>query len=102
MIKCPDPPERNRGPARLIGVEDWLFVEPEGHARACAIADKDLDCETAEKTSMMHFVCFEFGPPARQAVQAGAAAKLGCDHAYCPSPVQTVPETLASLAGDLR
>ena len=102
MIKCHDPPERNRGPARLIGVEDWLFVEPEGHARACAIADKDLDREKRRKTSTVHVVRFEFGRLAREAVRAGAAVKLGCDHAQCPSPVQTVPETLASLAGDLR
>ena len=49
MITCPDPPERSLGPARLIGVENWLFVEPEGQARACAIADKDQDRENVEK-----------------------------------------------------
>ena len=70
-IKCHDPPERNRGPARLIGVEDWLFVEPEGHARACAIADKDLDREKRRKTSTVHVVRFEFGRLAREAVRAG-------------------------------
>ena len=102
MIEYPDPHERKRELARLIGVEDRLFVEVEGQARVCAIADEDLDRENAVKTSAVHFVRFEFGPLAREAVRAGAAVKLGCDHAHYPSHVQIVPETLASLAGDLR
>ena len=102
MTKYPDPQERKREGARLIGVEDRLFVEVEGHARFYAVADEDLDRENAEKASAVHFVRFEFRLLARKAVRAGAAVKLGCDPARCPSPVQTVPETPARLAGDLR
>ncbi len=101
LIEYPDPHERKRELARLIGVEDRMFVEVEGHARAYAIADEDLDRENAEKTSAVHFVRFEFSPAARQAVRAGAAVKLGCDHTHYPAHVQIAPETLASLAGDL-
>ena len=36
-----------------------------------------------------------------QAVKAGAAVKLGCDHRHYPAHLQIAPETLASLAGDL-
>ena len=100
-IECPDPHERMRKLARLIGVEDRLFVEVEGHPRVYANADDDLDRETAEKTSAVHFVRFEFTPTAGAAVRAGAAVKLGCDHAKHPSPVNLSPETLARLAGDL-
>ena len=50
----------------------------------------------------MHFVRFEFAPAAREAVRAGAAVKLGCDHAHYPAHVDISPETLASLAGDLK
>ncbi len=102
LIEYPDPHERKRELARLIGVEDRLFVEVEGHARLYAIADEDLDRENAEKTSSVHFVRFEFPPAARQAVRAGAAVKLGCDHTHYPAHVQIAAETLASLAGDLR
>jgi hypothetical protein len=38
----------------------------------------------------------------RAAVQAGAAVKIGCDHTHYPAHVQVSPETLASLAGDLK
>jgi hypothetical protein len=102
LIEYPDPHERKRELARLIGVEDRLFVEVEGHERVYAIADEDLDRENDVKTSSVHFVRFEFSKAAREAVRAGAQVKLGCDHTHYPAHVVIAPETLASLAGDLR
>ena len=102
LIEYPDPHERKRELARLIGVEDRMFVEVEGHARVYAIADEDLDRENDEKTSSVHFVRFELSKAARDAVRAGAAVKLGCDHTNYPAHVAIAPDTLASLAGDLR
>jgi hypothetical protein len=102
MIEYIDIHERKRELARLIGVEDRMFVEVEGHARVYAIADEDLDRENEEKTSAVHFVRFELTAPMRAAVMAGAAVKLGCDHTHYPAHLQVPPETLASLAGDLK
>ena len=102
LIEYTDPNERRRELARLIGVEDRLFVEVEGHARVYAIADEDLDRENADKTSAVHFVRFEFSRAARDAIRAGASVKLGCDHTHYPSHVVIAADTLASLAGDLR
>ena len=102
LIEYPDPNERKRELGRLIGVEDRMFVEVEGHARAYAIADEDLDRENDEKTSAVHFLRFELPPAARDAVCAGAGVKLGCDHTNYPAHVTIAPETLASLASDLR
>jgi hypothetical protein len=102
LIEYPDVHERKRELARLIGVEDRMFVEVEGYSRIYAIADEDLDRETDEKTSAVHFLRFEFPKPARDAVLAGAAVKLGCDHTHYPAHVAIATDTLASLAGDLR
>lgn len=102
LIEYPDPHERKRELSRLIGVEDRIFVEVEGHGRVYAIADEDLDRENAEKTSAVHFVRLEFSAAMKNAIRAGAAVKLGCDHTHYPAHVQIAPETLASLAGDLR
>jgi hypothetical protein len=102
LIEYPDAHERKRELARLIGVEDRMFVEVEGHARVYAIADEDLDRENDEKTSAVHFVRFEFTKAAREAVRAGAAVKIGCDHTNYPAHMAIAPETLASLAGDLK
>ena len=102
MIEYTDVNERKRELARLIGVEDHMFVEVEGQPRVYAIADEDLDRENDEKTSAVHFVRFELTPAMCAAVKAGAAVKLGCDHTNYPAHMTIAAETLASLAGDLR
>ena len=102
MIEYIDVNERKRELARLIGVEDRMFVEVEGYERVYAIADEDLDRENEQKTSAVHFVRFEFTPAMRAAIKAGAAVKIGCDHTHYPAHVQIAAETLASLAGDLK
>ncbi len=102
LIEYPDVNERKRELARLIGVEDRLFVEVEGHARVYAIADEDMDRENEEKTSAVHFVRFELDAAMCAAVKAGASVKLGCDHTHYPAHVSIAAETLASLASDLR
>jgi hypothetical protein len=102
LIEYPDPHERKRELARLIDVEDRMFVEVEGHSRAYAIADEDLDRENDEKTSAVHFLRFEFKATQRDAILAGASVKIGCDHTNYPAHVTVAAETLAALAGDLK
>ncbi|MDP1692053.1 MAG: DUF3501 family protein [Burkholderiaceae bacterium] len=102
LIEYPDQHERKRELSRLIGIEDRMFVEVEGHARVYAIADEDLERENDEKTSAVHFVRFEFNDAQREAIRAGAAVKLGCDHHNYPAHAAIGAETLASLAGDLN
>ena len=102
LIEYPDVNERKRELARLIGVEDRMFVEVEGMARVYGIADEDLERSNDEKTSAVHFVRFELNPAMVAAVRAGAGVKLGCDHTHYPAHVAMAPETLASLAADLK
>ena len=102
MIEYPDVNERKRELARLIGVEDHMFVEVEGQPRVYAIADEDLDRENDEKTSAVHFVRFELTPAMCAAVKAGASVKMGCDHTNYPAHTQIAEDALASLAGDLK
>ncbi|MEJ6629660.1 MAG: DUF3501 family protein [Burkholderiaceae bacterium] len=102
LIEYVDVNERKRELARLIGVEDRCYVEVEGLPRIYAIADEDLDRETEEKTSAVHFVRFEFTPAMIAALRAGGSAKFGCDHSNYPAHTVIAPETLASLAGDLK
>jgi len=102
MIEYTDINERKRELAKLIGVEDRMFVEVEGHGRVYAIADEDLDRETDEKTSAVHFLRFEFTPVMCAAVKAGAGVKMGCDHTHYPSHIDIAADSLASLAGDLK
>ena len=102
MLEYTDINERKRELSRLIGIEDRMFVEVEGHARVYAIADEDLDRENDEKTSAVHFVRFEFSAATCAAIKAGAAVKIGCDHTNYPAHMEIPADTLASLAGDLK
>ena len=102
LLEYTDINERKRELAKLINVEDRMFIEVEGHARIYAIADEDLDRETDDKTSSVHFLRWELTPAMRAAVLAGAGVKIGCDHTHYPVHQQIAPETLASLAGDLK
>src|SRR3954467_8326000 len=90
LIEYPDENERRRELARLIGVEDRMFIEVEGHERVYALADEDMERENDEKTSAVHFVRFEFTPPMVAAIKAGASVKLGCDHRNYPAHT-TIP-----------
>ncbi|RQZ43288.1 DUF3501 family protein [Burkholderia sp. Bp9099] len=95
--------ERRAALARLIGVEDRVYLRVDGHPDVYAIADEDLDRDNAEKTSAVHFVRFELSGPMRAALKDGATLSIGCDHpAYTVSPQRIAADVAASLAGDLR
>lgn len=102
LIEYPDVDERRRALARLQGVAGRVYVEVEGQGRVHAIADEDLDRETGEKTSAVHFVRFEFDEARRRAIRAGAAVVIGCDHAHYPARVRVDGATRQSLVDDLR
>ncbi|MFI4941106.1 MAG: DUF3501 family protein [Burkholderiales bacterium] len=102
LIEYSNEVERKAALAKLIGIEDRLFVEVEGQGRVYAIADEDLERENAEKTSAVHFVRFELTAPMKQALKSGAQMMLGCDHPNYPAHLEELPqETLASLLSDL-
>ncbi|MDB5806710.1 MAG: hypothetical protein JWN73_4032 [Betaproteobacteria bacterium] len=102
MIEYATAEERARALARLRNIEDHMFVEVEGQARAFAIADEDLERSNDEKTSAVHFLRFELSAPMQAALKSGAQMKIGCDHPeYLAQVNQLAPETLASLVKDL-
>lgn len=101
LIEYPDPNERKRELARLIGIEDRMFVEVEGHPRVYAIADEDLERENEEKTSSVHFLRFEFTPAMIGGLKKGAALAVGIDHPNYPVRIDEVaPNVQASLVRD--
>jgi hypothetical protein len=103
LIEYANEADRRAALAKLIGVEDRLFIQVEGQPRVYAIADEDLDRENEEKTSAVHFVRFELTPGMKDALKGGAQMMVGCDHPNYPAHVEELPsETLASLVKDLR
>ncbi len=102
MIEYPDENERRIWLAKLIGVEDRVWVQVSGCDRVYAIADEDLERENAEKTSSVHFMRFELAPAMVEALRGGAALAAGVDHPNYSAFVERVGDaTRASLLADL-
>ena len=91
MIEYPDEAERKQALARLVGVEDRVWVQAE-----------DLDRETEEKTSSVHFLRFELDDAMVAALKQGAALRVGVDHPEYEAVVSALPDPVRdSLCGDL-
>ena len=102
LIEYQNVSDRKAALAKLIGIEDRLFVQVEGQPRVYAIADEDLDRENEEKTSAVHFVRFELTADMSAALKGGAQLMVGCDHPNYPVHLEELPqETLAALLKDL-
>jgi len=102
LIEYGNVAERKVALAKLIGIEDRLFIQVEGQPRVYAIADEDLERETSEKTSAVHFVRFELTPEMKSALKSGAQMMVGCDHPNYPVHLEELPqETLSALLKDL-
>src|SRR5262249_1837448 len=91
LIEFPDESERRRQLAQLKGIEERCWVQATGHERVFAIADEDLERENDEKTSSVHFLRFELGPPMIAALRAGAELAVGIDHERYNHSVRPVP-----------
>ena len=102
MIEYPDADERQRMLARLIGIEDRVWLRVTGHSPVYAIADEDLDRETDIKTASVHFLRFELTQEMVVAVKGGAVLAAGVDHpAYRVAREALQAETVAALLCDL-
>ena len=102
MIEEPDVDKRRELLARLVGIEGRVWVLVDGHERVYAVADEDLDRETEEKTSSVHFLRFEMSPAMIKDVKSGAALSIGIDHANYMHRVEPVTENVrAALLADL-
>lgn len=92
MIEYPDENERRSKLAELIGVEDKVWVQVAGCDRIYAIADEDLERETAQKTSSVHFLRFELAATMVAALRSGAALAMGVDHPNYSATVEHIAD----------
>ena len=80
MIEFSDIEERKDALARLIGLERKTWLQVDGFDKVYPIANEDLDRETEDKTSSVHFMRFEFTPEMIEALKGGAALRAGIEH----------------------
>ena len=102
MIEFPEEEERKVQLERLIGIERQVWAQVADFARVTPIADEDLERETEEKTSSVHFMRFELTSEMAEAVKNGAAISIGIDHPAYTYAAEPIPQNIRdSLAADL-
>ncbi len=101
MVEYSDAEERKAMLARLVGIEDTVWLRVQGYDKVFPIANEDLDRSTPDKTASVHFMRFELTPAMCAAVKEGAAIHAGIDHPEYPIDLEVPAQVRDSLAADL-
>jgi hypothetical protein len=80
MIEYTDVDERTKALSNLIGIEKSIYFQIGNHQNVYAICNEDLERETDEKTSSVHFMRFEFNQAMIADFCKGANVKIGVSH----------------------
>ena len=80
MVEYEDVEERKAALAKLIGIENKVWIQIAGFDKVYPIANEDLERTTEEKTSSVHFLRFEFNPEMIAAAKQGADMAMGIEH----------------------
>jgi len=101
MLEYDDVNDRRAALEKLIGIEDRVWVRIAGHPPVYAIADEDLERDTEQKTSAVHFLRFELTPQMVAAAKERAAISMGIDLPAYQNVLDPVPENIrAALIED--
>ena len=100
LVEYEDEAERRDALARLRGIEDGVWLQVGAEARVTPIADEDLDRETEDKTSSVHFLRFELTPAMIAAWKGGAVVAMGVDHPAYHAQIELSPAQREALAAD--
>lgn len=102
MLEYDDENIRKQRLAELIGIEKKVWVAVEGFEKVTPICNEDLERETEEKTSSVHFMRFELTDEMVAAAKTGAGISAGIDHEKYNVTIDALAENMrASLAADL-
>ncbi|HLU05974.1 MAG TPA: DUF3501 family protein [Woeseiaceae bacterium] len=102
MVEFPDVAERREMLQKLVGIEDHVWMQVDEFEKIRPIADQDLERDTEDKTSAVHFLQFDLPPEQIDALKNGASLAAGIDHAAYQVEVRPVPDNVrTSLLKDL-
>lgn len=102
MVEFPDIDERKAMLARLIGVENKVWLQVGDLPKIFPIADEDLERSDDHKTSAVHFLRFELSPEQVQSLKDGAPLAAGIDHDVYQVEINPIGENIRlSLLKDL-
>ena len=102
MLEYDDEEIRRKRLGELIGIEKTVWVAVDGFDKVYPICNEDLERETEDKTSSVHFMRFELDADMVKAAKAGAAISAGIEHDKYSVTMSVVSDAMrASLAEDL-
>lgn len=103
MVEYEDVEERKQALAKLIGIEKKIWVKVGDCAQVTPVANEDLDRETEDKTSSVHFVRFELTPEMIAKAKSGENISMGIDHPEYQVTLDSIPDNIrSSLVSDLE
>ena len=102
MIEYATPAERKDKLAKLVGIEDSVWLAINGMQRVKPICDEDIERSTDEKTSAVHFLRFELPEGMITQLKAGVPLSAGIEHEFYNYMIESIPEAIrSSLVHDL-
>ncbi len=101
MIEYADVEARRAWLAALIGIDRLTWVKVGDGGKVFAVSNEDLERETEDKTSAVHFLRFELTAAAAAAAAGGAALSAGCDHPRYTRAVTLADPVREALVSDL-
>ncbi|MEW4982924.1 MAG: DUF3501 family protein [Cycloclasticus sp.] len=101
MIQFDDIDDRKVALGKMIGIERATWVQVDGYEKVFPIANEDLERETEEKTSSVHFLRFELTDKMVEAAKKGTAIHAGVDHAAYQQKIKIADNIRDSLTADL-
>lgn len=102
MVEFPNIDERRAMLARLVGIEECVWMQVGDLPKIVPIADEDLERSDDDKTSAVHFLRFELDQAQLEAIRNGAELAAGIDHENYHVEVRPVAADIRnSLLNDL-
>ena len=96
MLEFPDEQERRIKLGELLGIENQICIQLENMDPVFPICNEDLERSTADKTSAVHFMRFEFTDEMIRAAKDGARWTVECSHKNYKHEVSPLSENICS------
>ena len=94
MIEFDDKEERARQLARMVNIENTIWLRINDCEPVTPVADEDLERATQSKTSAVHFLRFELTGEMIDKLKQGAALSAGVDHEAYSCRTEPVPDNI--------
>jgi len=102
MIQYGDVEERRLQLGKLIGIEDKIWVQVGDNQKIYAIADEDLERDSEEKTSAVHFMRYQLDDQSIRDAKSGTDIIFGIEHPeYTIDAMRLSSASRDALAADL-